>query len=250
MISVIICSVDARKLKTASDSYARLLCSHPHEIVHIPDARGLCEGYNRGLARSRGELVIFSHDDVEFRAPDFGTRLLGHMEHCDVAGVAGTDKLCGGDWSVGGPPHVYGQVIHSGTDPGYFRVLVYSAPTRRVDKMQALDGIFLCCGRDIAARIGFDEETFTGYHMYDVDFTYRAYLAGGRLSVCCDLDPVHAAVSSYDQSWAAEERKFRQKHGQTLAPVPMRWQQLAFVVAPTIAEAREVTRPGHWPAER
>jgi len=246
MISIVICSIDARKMAIVSEMYGRLLSGQPHEIIHISDARGLCEGYNRGFARSRGELVIFSHDDVEFRDADFGRRLLGHMAHCDIAGVAGTDKLCGGDWSVGGPPHIYGQVIHSGTDPGYFRVLVYSVPNRRVDKMQALDGVFLCCRREVVEKIGFDQATFTGYHMYDVDFTYRAYVAGYRLSVCCDLDPVHAAVSSYDEAWASEERKFRTKHAATLAPLPMRWQQLAFVVAPTIAEAVEITRPRHW----
>ena len=246
MISIVICSIDTRKFAAVSEMYARLLSGHSHEIIHIPDARGLCEGYNRGFAQSRGEMVIFSHDDVEFRAPDFGTRLLEHMSHCDVAGVGGTDKLCGGDWSVGGPPHIYGQVIHSGTDPGYYRVMVYSVPTRRIDGMQALDGVFLCCRREVVQRVAFDQTTFAGYHMYDVDFTYRAYQAGYRLSVCADLDGVHAAVSKYDESWASEERKFRAKHSATLAPIPLRWQQLAFVVAPTIGEALEITHPAHW----
>jgi len=43
-----------------------------------------------------------------------------------------------------------------------------------------------------------------------------------------------------------EERKFRAKHSATLAPIPLRWQQLAFVVAPTIGEALEITHPAHW----
>jgi len=246
MISIVICSIDTQKFTAVSRMYAGLLAGHPHEIIHIPDARGLCEGYNRGFAQTRGELVIFSHDDVEFRAPDFAGRLLGHMAYCDVAGVAGTDKLSGGDWCVTGPPHSYGQVIHSGTDPGYFRVMVYSVPTRRIDRMQALDGVFLCSRREVVERVGFDQATFTGFHMYDVDFTYRAFRAGYRVSVCADLCPVHAAVSSYDEAWTAEERKFRAKHAATLPPVPLRWQQLAFVVVPTIGEAVEITRPRHW----
>src|SRR6185437_1711973 len=98
MISIVICSVDARKLAAATDMYQRLFSGHAHEIVHISDARGLCEGNNRGLRRSRGEIVIFSHDDVEFRAPDFASRLLNHLNYCDIAGVAGTDRLCNGDW--------------------------------------------------------------------------------------------------------------------------------------------------------
>jgi len=246
MISIVICSIDARKFAAVSEMYSRQLSGQPYEIIHIPDARGLCEGYNRGFAQCRGELVIFSHDDVEFKVPDFARRLLGHMEHCDVAGIAGTDRVCGGDWSASGPPHIYGQVIHSGTDPGYFRVMVYSVPTRRIDAMQALDGVFLCCRREVVQRISFDQETFTGFHMYDMDFTYRAYQAGYRIAVCAELEPAHAAVSSYDEAWAVEERKFRTKHAATLPPAPRRWQQLMFVVTPNIDEALEITRPRHW----
>jgi len=37
--------------------------------VRIPDARSLAEGYNRGLRRARGDLLLFSHDDVRIVTP-------------------------------------------------------------------------------------------------------------------------------------------------------------------------------------
>jgi hypothetical protein len=38
------------------------------EIIGIHDARSLADGYNRGIAQSRGEHIILSHDDIEIRA--------------------------------------------------------------------------------------------------------------------------------------------------------------------------------------
>jgi len=46
-----------------------LLGDEPYEIVAVRDARSLAEGYNRGVARSSGDIVILSHDDIEFLDP-------------------------------------------------------------------------------------------------------------------------------------------------------------------------------------
>ena len=79
-ISVIVCSIDDRKFAEASAMYSRLLKSKSFEMIRIPDARGMCEGYNRGIDQSSGDVIIFSHDDVELLNPDFADRLLKHLE--------------------------------------------------------------------------------------------------------------------------------------------------------------------------
>jgi hypothetical protein len=64
-ISVLICSVDPSKYERVTANYSRVLADHPHEIVDIHDARSLAEGYNRAVRKSRGDFLLFSHDDVE-----------------------------------------------------------------------------------------------------------------------------------------------------------------------------------------
>ncbi|MEI2771206.1 MAG: glycosyltransferase [Candidatus Competibacter sp.] len=80
LISIIICSVDDVKFARVERNYRNLLVNFPYEIIRIDDAVSLCEGYNRGIARSRGNYLIFSHDDIEIWTPDFGQRLLRHLE--------------------------------------------------------------------------------------------------------------------------------------------------------------------------
>src|SRR5690348_347898 len=98
MISIIICSVVPSDYQLISQQYARTLGHEPHEFIHISDATGLAEGYNRGAARARGDFLIFSHDDIGLISPDFGHRLLGHLRSHDVLGIAGTRLLTNAFW--------------------------------------------------------------------------------------------------------------------------------------------------------
>ncbi len=62
-ITIIICSIDADKYARVTRNLSERLAGQAYEIIGIHDARSLAEGYNRGVRRSRGDLLIFSHDD-------------------------------------------------------------------------------------------------------------------------------------------------------------------------------------------
>jgi glycosyltransferase involved in cell wall biosynthesis len=70
------------------------------EVIQISDARSVCKGYNRGFAKTRGDIIIFCHDDIEIISPDFPARLLAHLRPHDVVGVAGTTQLIGANWNI------------------------------------------------------------------------------------------------------------------------------------------------------
>ena len=92
-ISVLICSIDAAKYARVTASYERLLANYPHEIIGIHDARSLAEGYNRAVQASRGEWLLFSHDDVEIVSGDLAPAILRASATLDVIGVVGTSKV-------------------------------------------------------------------------------------------------------------------------------------------------------------
>ena len=70
-ISVVICSIDPRKFEAVTASYRQRFADHTLEIVGVHDARSLAEGYNRAAAQSSGDILVFSHDDIELVSPDF-----------------------------------------------------------------------------------------------------------------------------------------------------------------------------------
>ena len=211
MISIVICSINSARFDAVCEQYRAALGNEPYEIIRVPDAKSMCEGYNRGLLKSRGEIVIFSHDDIEIWAPDFAARLRAHLQKFDVIGVAGTTRLVQPGWIAAGPPHIFGQVAHRIM---HHRVAlaVYGARERVEPNIQAMDGLFLAFRREAIVRLRWDERTFTHFHCYDIDCTFRAYRAGYKLGVALDLPLLHMSGGSYDAAWEREAMLLLQKH--------------------------------------
>jgi GT2 family glycosyltransferase len=249
MISIVICSVDDARFRAVSRNYADVLRGEPHELIRIRDAKGLCEGYNRGFAQSKGDIVIFCHDDIEILNVDFNSRLHKHLERFDVIGVAGTTRMMGGGWTIAGLPYLYGQVAHPGQEPGTFTVVIYSAPSRAVTGIQGMDGVFLAARRNVVQQIGFDEKTFDGFHCYDADFTFRAHLAGFRLAVCCDINIFHASVGELNEGWQKAMLAFENKFEDRLCPLLARHRTYAEAIVATRQEIVEAMNPPHWGAD-
>lgn len=231
MISIVICSADDAKFAGVASMYKRVLGAEAYEIIRIPDAKSMCEGYNWGLRHCRGEYIVFSHDDVEVLGPNFPAVLIGHLQRLDVIGVAGTDRLVGAAWTSSGPPHIFGQVASPSPPPATgWTVQIYGGvAARATDGIQALDGLFIAARREVAERVSFDEATFTGFHLYDIDFSFRAHLAGHRVAVVNDIPMIHQSRGRYDEdAWGRAAEAFKRKHaarldGKALRPVRFEW---------------------------
>jgi tetratricopeptide (TPR) repeat protein len=209
-ISVVVCSIDERKARQIREHYSTLLAGRKFEIVQIDDARSLAEGYNRGFAKTSGEIVIFSHDDIEIASPDFSARLLRHLSSNDVVGVAGTSFLNGANWNSAGWPRVHGCVAHRQHDGNGFIFHCFGPPPSAA--VEALDGLFIAAKRRVCEAIPFDAATFDGFHLYDLDFTYRAFLAGFRITVPWDILIIHASAGRLDAQWQKYAQKFVDKY--------------------------------------
>jgi len=246
VISIVICSVDAARFAAISARYRQLLAAEPHEIIGVHDAKSLCEGYNRGFQQSTGEIVVFSHDDIEILTEAFAERVKRHLARYDVLGVAGTDRLVGPGWVGAGPPHLFGQVAHRNRLTGECSVYIYGVPSRVVSGIRAMDGVFLAFRRSVVERLRWDDETFTGFHHYDLDMTFRAHLAGYRLAVVNDIPIVHESRGDYGPEWEVHAERFIQKHLHNLEVMAPRKFQLSFVATPTRDDLLEVMTPRYW----
>lgn len=223
LVSVIMCSIDPQKFAAASASWQRALVGRRCEIVGIHDARSLAEGYNRGIERAQGDVMVFSHDDVDVLTPDAAPRLESHLARFDVVGIAGTRRLVGGGWYFAGDPHDFMAVISPHPETGRPVLVMEGSGDLVVDGAQALDGVFFAVRAEVARALRFDAATFDHFHLYDLDFTFRAHLAGYRLAVCRDLLLFHASSGSFDPQWDEHRLRFEAKFADRLAaPQPRR----------------------------
>jgi hypothetical protein len=245
MISLIICSIDPVKFDAAVRMYTAALGDAPWELIGIHDAKSLAEGYNRAISRCRGDTIIFSHDDVEVISPQLPQRLAAHLARFDLIGVAGTSRVINAKWFSAGPPHIFGQVAHF-MPSGRICLDVYGAPHPVVGKIQALDGLFMAARRLVLEKIRFDEITFDGFHIYDVDFSFQAYKAGFRVAVANDINLMHQSIGNYNVQWQTYADRFTEKWKADLPDVSPPLFQWAAATVATLEEAKRRLNPPYW----
>jgi GT2 family glycosyltransferase len=246
MISIIICSIIPERFRRVCDAYSRVFSGVHCEVIGVHDASSLAEAYNRAIPAAKGDLLIFSHDDIDMVNPDFGPRLLGHMDHADLVGIAGATRVPGGAWASAAPPFIFGQIAHYSPDEKLFINGVWGVPSRRADGIKVMDGVFLCARRELAEKVLFDQTNFDGFHGYDMDFTFRAHLAGFRLAVGCDLCILHGSTGKWDKRWEHYERLFISKHMPHLDRMTRRTYRAATVGVESFEELQRIMTPPWW----
>jgi tetratricopeptide (TPR) repeat protein len=249
LISFVVCSITPAKLESARASLAASLAGADWELVHVPDAVSLCEGYNRGLAQSRGALVVFCHDDIEVLVGQLHLRLAQALREYDVVGVAGCSLLKGPSWVWTGAPHAHGFIAHAVAD-GRISCRAYSLAGPGIGSIQALDGVFIACRREAAEALRFDDVTFDHFHLYDTDFSYRAHRAGCRVGVDTGLRLLHySGGRDTGGHWRTQAERFLAKH-RLPPPGPAEPLAGADVIVPDAATAvRVFAWLEHWQSQ-
>jgi GT2 family glycosyltransferase len=226
--------------------YTRILPGAEVQIIGIHDAKSLAEGYNRGIEQSRGELLIFSHDDIEIFHDNLAPLLIDRLSTYDMIGVAGTRRLVGPMWMASGHNFIAGQIAEPDRKEGGYMIYQCGTWRRVIGGIQAMDGLFLATRRHLVQQLRFDAERFDGFHLYDVDFTYAAYRAGFRLAVCCDIPILHESSGQFGQIWQKYARRFVEKHQ---LPNPV-WnlpnERVACVIVPAKEQIPGAMRIEYW----
>jgi Glycosyltransferase like family len=218
-VSAIICSIRPDYFAHIKAQLESRFAAHEIEVIGIHDAKSLCEGFNRGARQSRGDILIFCHDDIDIVHDNFADRLLHHLQTQDMVGIVGASHIVNGSWKYAGLPHLHGQIIHRPPDEktlnaqqmGSFYYLAAGLQKPVMENIQTMDGVFMAAHRRVWESVGFDEATFDGFHLYDIDFSYRAFLAGYRLGIPADLLLVHFSLGRYDTAWHKYNRRFLEK---------------------------------------
>jgi GT2 family glycosyltransferase len=209
-VTLVVCSIDAPKYDGCVARYRQLFAPDELEVFGIHDAASLASAYNWAARRASGELVVFSHDDVEIVSPHLGPALRRAMVSLDLKGIPGKSRVVDAYWPRAGQPHLHGWMASPGPDG--FTVNVYGVDGPVTSGLEGLDGMFFAAKPVVLDRIRFDEATFDGFHGYDLDFTLCAHRAGFRVGTCAEVAVIHASTGGFGADWARYAAKFAAKH--------------------------------------
>lgn len=216
MISFIVCSKDSEAYefhrmnvqKTAGCSIQNI------RIDNSAGLAGICAAYNKGAATATGDVLCFMHEDVFFMEEGWGPRILQKFqedEQLGMVGLAGTTYLDKKNmkWTWAKVPWLAGRVVHEIDEGRKFFLNLYD--TENEDReVVVLDGLCLFVRPSLMQKVRFDEETFPGFHLYDLDFCMQARR---HAKVICTKAVLvkHLSVGKFDEQWHRAAQAFAAK---------------------------------------
>jgi hypothetical protein len=223
MISFIVCSIREDHLAGLAENLAASIGVPFELLVHRNGETrwGLARVYNHLAAQARHPLLCFLHEDVRFLSPPGWGRLLldfyAARPDAGVVGFAGSQvkSRVPSGWSNLPRHNREHYVQHRGPDR---KVPMRSNPHGEAfSRVVVVDGLCLFAPRRVWLENRFDEVTFPGFHLYDLDFCTR--LAGRYQSfVCHTVLAEHFSAGSFGEDWKKASTDY---HGKWAAQLPL-----------------------------
>lgn len=189
MLSIIICSRKRDALVKLEQNIAETIgCEYEMVVVdNSTNKYSIFQAYNEGVRRVKGEILCFIHEDVLFRSKNWGTTVEKHFnddEQIGVIGFAGTHFLPDTPMYWYSSPFVSQRNLNN--DHGVVEEHFHEDWFKGEDLIEvvAVDGFCFFARKSLFDRISFDDKTYKGFHMYDMDICMQVIEAGYKVCVC------------------------------------------------------------------
>jgi GT2 family glycosyltransferase len=212
LISIIICSRDAKVAEAISQNVAATIGT-PYELVIIDNSQkhyGICAAYNLGAAKAQYDLLCFMHEDLYFQTPNWGDLVAAALADTTIGivGIAGgTYQVCApASWNSFGTEYIIMNVVqHTATGEQKLEQLLPNDD--KLFEVAAVDGLWMCCRKQVWQEFKFDETAFPDFHFYDIDFCTRVFTRY-KVVVISTILVEHFSQGSYNKSWYWNALKF------------------------------------------
>jgi len=205
MVSIVICSTTPQITEHLQINIEEKI-GVPFEIIRIDNSNNtysIFSAYNEGVAKSNFDTLCFMHEDVLVHTENWGTIIINHLKNT-TTGIIG---VCGCS-TISRIPSPWSLFNH-------YKYFLQSTPTQRKKELQqigvdpsttekealAVDGVFMCARKSIFQNIHFDDNSFSGYHSYDIDICLQAYMAGYKNYFINDVLIEHFSKGHHNKGW-------------------------------------------------
>ena len=207
MISIVICS---RKSYITTELQQNIAISIgcDYELIIIDNScnrYNIFQVYNEGVARAKGDILCFMHDDIMFLSDGWGLlveTIMASDNSVGAIGVAGGHLMynCPCSWwnSDMTSMHVFTLDSKGQHDEAIHREYAGMNPTVEV---ASIDGLWMCIRRSLFNTIRFDDKTFSGFHCYDSDICMQILMTGYKIKVTYDISILHLGKGNLNEQY-------------------------------------------------
>lgn len=186
MISVIICSrenyISEHLIKNINETIG---CDF--ELIVIDNSKkayDIFSAYNEGVQRAKGDILCFCHDDILFRSENWGMAIQRILADRSIGaiGVIGTHFLPAAPMYWWSSPYISQYSINN--DNGKVRLHdIRNYFHGNLADVVAVDGVCFFIPKSLFSFVRFDDDTFDGFHVYDMDICMQVQKLGKRVCV-------------------------------------------------------------------
>lgn len=233
MISIIVCSRHHKIDQKLENNIQMTIGDVIYELIWIDNADNkysICEAYNEGVLLAKYPYLCFIHEDIVFYSNNWGTMVMDAMTDTNV-GLLGVQGCTYFDestlyWTTSGFKKA-NTILPGKTEkkkeddfpiPGNDVVIV--------------DGMWMFTRKDLFQVIHWDEDTFQGFHMYDLDLCMQIISMGMTIRLVDDLWIQHNSYGNWNEDFYQGSMLFHKKWDRCF-PVS---------VMPITADVRRVAR--------
>ncbi len=196
MLSIIICSRESI-IRDALKQNILETIGCEHELIVIDNSQNqydIFQAYNEGERRSKGDVLCFMHEDVLFRSDNWGKtieRYFTNNEQIGLIGFAGSHFLADSPMYWYSSPFVSQHNLNNdqGKVEEHFHEEWFGE--RNHIEVVAVDGFCFFVRRNLFDIIAFDEKTYKGFHLYDMDICMQVIESGYKVCVIRDVLTEH-----------------------------------------------------------
>lgn len=212
MISLIVCSRCPDKLDSLKKNVAKTIGTE-YEFVIIDNSNNrytIFSAYNEGVARSKGDILCFMHEDLVFRSKKWGNKVIAHLDNNEIGliGVIGGTYLPKVPlitwWDCGMSGHIIQGIT---IEKHYYRLIPIHKIKERKERKEktsevvAVDGLWFCIKKSMFETIRFDDKTFHGFHCYDLDICMQVLDQNKKIEVVFDILIEHKSAGCKDNNF-------------------------------------------------
>jgi hypothetical protein len=224
MISIIISSANPEYLIAIKKNIDETV-GVPYEVLAVANGdgqKGICEIYNTAGAKAQYDVLCFMHEDINLHTPDWGKKVVEIMSEPEIGllGIAGSTykSLTPAAWAC------------PGMDLSRYKLniiqnykFVKKEPTRYQthkglktrEEVAAIDGVWMCTRKEVFDEFPFDQELFTGFHGYDLDYSLSVGLKF-KVIVTYEILLEHFSEGNYSEEWLNATLLLHHKHREHL----------------------------------
>jgi len=200
-ISVVI---STRKINEEYVKHVEKMFSHPKTQILIYENDGsftLPQIYHNGLKDSLNDIVVFMHDDLILETSNMTPKINKLFEDntdYGIIGVAGTDNLISGMWWED-RNSMYGIVGHEHEGKRHVNRYSKNEYNEKLKEVVVIDGLFMMIHKK-RIKHGFNE-SFEGFHFYDLPICVENYLEGIKIGVTTKIRITHKSIGMVNKQW-------------------------------------------------